>query len=207
VTEPEQSLERSDAVEPGPPPAPGVKRYRLSDGERNEAISALGEAFAQGRLDADEFGDRMSRATEARLAADLVALFADLPHQEPAFLVQLRSEPGEHAPTSARDRRRDPASDLRRRAARAHRPSRDRPERSEAEADPRMGYAYSPHPIMMMPLIVLILAATNLWFFLPLLFVCLSMASGDGRRRRELPGWRDGHPPRGLPRDPRRRGA
>ena len=42
--------------------------YRLSDAERDEAISALGEAYAEGRLDAQEFEDRMAVAAAARFA-------------------------------------------------------------------------------------------------------------------------------------------
>ena len=58
---------------PDPPP------YRLSDAERDEAIGALGDAFAEGRLDAGEFTARMQAASEATFATDLDPLFADLP--------------------------------------------------------------------------------------------------------------------------------
>ena len=61
------------AAPPDPPP------YRLSDGERDEAIGALGDAFAEGRLDAGEFTARMQAASEATFATDLDPLFADLP--------------------------------------------------------------------------------------------------------------------------------
>ena len=53
--------------------------YRLSDAERDEAISALADAYADGRLTAAEFDERMAAASAARFAADLDRLFGDLP--------------------------------------------------------------------------------------------------------------------------------
>lgn len=53
--------------------------YRLSDAERDEAISALADAYADGRLTAAEFDERMAAASAARFAADLDGLFSDLP--------------------------------------------------------------------------------------------------------------------------------
>ena len=53
--------------------------YRLSDDERNEAISALAQAYVEGRLDEAEFDSRMGAATSATFATDLDPLFADLP--------------------------------------------------------------------------------------------------------------------------------
>jgi hypothetical protein len=74
----------ASASAPGAHPQPGGGQpnpYRLSDGERDEAISALGEAYAQGRLDAQEFEDRMAAAAAARYATDLDPLFVDLPRE------------------------------------------------------------------------------------------------------------------------------
>lgn len=53
--------------------------YRLSDAERSAAIAELSDAFAEGRLDAEEFEARMSAASQARLNHELDPLFADLP--------------------------------------------------------------------------------------------------------------------------------
>jgi Domain of unknown function (DUF1707) len=53
--------------------------YRLSDDERDEAISALADAYVEGRLDEAEFDSRMGAASRASLATDLDPLFADLP--------------------------------------------------------------------------------------------------------------------------------
>nr|CAA9331885.1 MAG: hypothetical protein AVDCRST_MAG46-1477 [uncultured Nocardioidaceae bacterium] len=56
---------------------------RIGDAERDAAIAALGEHFAAGRLDAQEFDDRSSAAMSARSAGALVPLFADLPAPHP----------------------------------------------------------------------------------------------------------------------------
>jgi hypothetical protein len=52
---------------------------RIGDADRDRAVAALGDHFAAGRLTADEFDDRSSRAWQARTADDLAPLFADLP--------------------------------------------------------------------------------------------------------------------------------
>ena len=62
-------------------PADGL---RVSDADRDRAIAELSEHFQAGRLTADEFEDRTGRALGARTAADLAALFTDLPRQHPA---------------------------------------------------------------------------------------------------------------------------
>ena len=64
------------------PASLGPPAYRLSDGERDEAIAALADAFAEGRLDAGEFSERMQAASEATFATDLDPLFADLPTRQ-----------------------------------------------------------------------------------------------------------------------------
>ena len=52
---------------------------RASDQDRQEAVLALADAYAEGRLDADEFEVRQSRALVATYLHDLDPLFADLP--------------------------------------------------------------------------------------------------------------------------------
>jgi DUF1707 SHOCT-like domain len=52
---------------------------RASDQDRHEAVLALSEHHAEGRLDLTEFTVRMERAQEAVHLADLDPLFADLP--------------------------------------------------------------------------------------------------------------------------------
>jgi len=57
---------------------------RIGDAERDQAVSALGDHFAAGRITREEFDERSDQAVRARFAADLAPLFADLPDPEPA---------------------------------------------------------------------------------------------------------------------------
>ena len=57
---------------------------RLSDADRDRAVAELSEHFQAGRIAADELDDRFGRALQARTAADLAPLFADLPGKRPA---------------------------------------------------------------------------------------------------------------------------
>ena len=50
-----------------------------SDGERDAAVQMLSEAFAEGRLTADEHGDRVRAAFAGRARPELARLTADLP--------------------------------------------------------------------------------------------------------------------------------
>lgn len=52
---------------------------RIGDTEREAAITALGEHFAAGRIDKDEYDERSAVAWTARTSAALAPLFADLP--------------------------------------------------------------------------------------------------------------------------------
>jgi len=59
-------------------------RLRVSDADRDGAIAELSTHFQAGRLTADEFEERAGQALLARTAADLAALFTDLPRQPQA---------------------------------------------------------------------------------------------------------------------------
>jgi hypothetical protein len=52
---------------------------RVSDADRDRALSELSEAFQVGRITADEFDQRSGRALTARTGKELTALLADLP--------------------------------------------------------------------------------------------------------------------------------
>ena len=52
---------------------------RAGDQDRHEAVLALSDEFAEGRLDRDEFDRRQAVALEATYLHDLDPLFADLP--------------------------------------------------------------------------------------------------------------------------------
>ena len=62
---------------PGPPRSPGPA-IRVSDTDRDAVAQVLQAAFADGRLDDEEFDQRMRSALTARVAADLEQLTADL---------------------------------------------------------------------------------------------------------------------------------
>lgn len=59
-----------------PPDARGI---RIGTAEREAALSALADHMSAGRLDPDEYGDRVAIASVARFAGELEPLFADLP--------------------------------------------------------------------------------------------------------------------------------
>ena len=52
---------------------------RIGDSEREDAVKRLGEHYEAGRLSAEEHSERVEQALKARTAADLTALFGDLP--------------------------------------------------------------------------------------------------------------------------------
>src|SRR5229473_6617107 len=60
------------------PPA-GETGTLASDGDRDAAAHVLNEAFAEGRLTADEHGERVRAAYAARTWPELARLTADLP--------------------------------------------------------------------------------------------------------------------------------
>lgn len=55
---------------------------RIGDTERDEAVSALGDHFAAGRLSREELDERIDQAVQAKFSTDLEPLFADLPKAE-----------------------------------------------------------------------------------------------------------------------------
>ncbi len=62
--------------QPVPGSAPAI---RVSDQDRDAVAQRLQQAFAEGRLDDDEFDHRMRAALTARTSADLDVLTTDLP--------------------------------------------------------------------------------------------------------------------------------
>lgn len=61
------------------PRGPAYGGLRIGTVERERAAAALGDHFAAGRLNIDEFDERVRQVYLAKTAADLVPLFADLP--------------------------------------------------------------------------------------------------------------------------------
>ncbi|MEV7040273.1 DUF1707 domain-containing protein [Amycolatopsis sp. NPDC051061] len=60
-------------------------QLRISDQNRESALSALGEHMSAGRIDIDEYGERSARITAAKTRGELVDLFADLPAPHPRY--------------------------------------------------------------------------------------------------------------------------
>jgi hypothetical protein len=68
---------------------------RIGNDEREQAVRALGEHFAQGRLEPLEFEERMAAAYAARTADELDPLFADLPRAFPSDITLQYPAPGQ----------------------------------------------------------------------------------------------------------------
>jgi hypothetical protein len=58
---------------------------RVSDAERESAMTALGEHMSAGRLNIDEYGERSAQVTAAKTRGELSALFGDLPAPHPVL--------------------------------------------------------------------------------------------------------------------------
>ena len=56
---------------------------RVSDAERAEVADLLARHYSDGRLDKQEFDERVARAMSAKTHGDLAGLFDDLPDLEP----------------------------------------------------------------------------------------------------------------------------
>jgi hypothetical protein len=70
---------------------------RIGDAERDRAIAALGDHFAAGRLNAEEFDQRVDQAIKARFNEDLEPLFVDLPRTvEPTVESRSHQRPETH---------------------------------------------------------------------------------------------------------------
>ena len=78
-------------------PEPGS--IRIGTAEREAAVKALGDHFAQGRLEPHEFEERMAAAYASRTAADLDRLFDDLPRGDDTPYPARRALPGTGADT------------------------------------------------------------------------------------------------------------
>jgi hypothetical protein len=88
-----------------------VPSIRTSDGERDRVAQLLQEHFAQGRLDHEEFTDRLSRAYKARTVDELAAVTRDLPERDLAEIqgAAVKSASGEDGPPAQQLTMRDPA--------------------------------------------------------------------------------------------------
>ncbi len=71
---------------------------RVGDRDRDAAVQRLQQAFAEGRLDDEEFDQRTRAALTARLSSDLVVLTRDLPAASAAALQVAPGSAGGRAP-------------------------------------------------------------------------------------------------------------
>ena len=81
---------------------PDPRSIRIGNAEREQAVTALGDHFAQGRFNPEEFEERMTAAYAARTAHDLDRLFEDLPRA--ARSVPDRAVPDGPVPAGPRTR-------------------------------------------------------------------------------------------------------
>jgi uncharacterized protein DUF1707/TM2 domain-containing protein len=65
----------------------GPDALRIGTKEREDAVQALGDHFAAGRLPVDEYENRVTLALEAQIRSDLRPLFTDLPAPYPPFMI------------------------------------------------------------------------------------------------------------------------
>jgi len=61
----------------------GTADIRISNQERDEAVSTLGEHLSTGRLELSEYEERCGQAVAARTRGELEVLFTDLPAPHP----------------------------------------------------------------------------------------------------------------------------
>jgi Domain of unknown function (DUF1707) len=74
----------------GRPPTWPAAGLRIGDAERAEVTDRLARHYGDGRLDQDEFNERLDKAMRATTVADLAGLLADLPDGKPlSFLYPL----------------------------------------------------------------------------------------------------------------------
>ncbi|MEU2948446.1 DUF1707 domain-containing protein [Nocardiopsis alba] len=72
-----------------------VPSIGTSDSERDRVAGLLQEYFAQGRLDHEEFTERLSRAYKSKTAEELARVTSDLPERDPVDVGRApRAEPG-----------------------------------------------------------------------------------------------------------------
>ncbi len=81
--------------------SPSDPRTRIADSDRERAMSDLAGHYADGRLDHEEYDERLDAIWTARTRADLAVIFSDLPRPQ----VTYPSSPARSAPRGDRRRR------------------------------------------------------------------------------------------------------
>ncbi|MGW3038982.1 DUF1707 domain-containing protein [Kitasatospora sp. NPDC001159] len=84
MTKPELKPQLKPETKPQPSHAPVAEaEMRVSDADRERVAELLRDAYAEGRLDADEHAERIGAAYAAKTFGDLVPLTRDLPTHRP----------------------------------------------------------------------------------------------------------------------------
>ena len=65
--------------------SPADPRLRISDSDRERAMADLALHYADGRLEHEEYDERLDAIWTARTRADLAVLFSDLPRPQVAY--------------------------------------------------------------------------------------------------------------------------
>jgi hypothetical protein len=99
-------MEQVDDAEPGPPPV-RPEDMRAGDADREYVLELLRVAGSEGRLDLDEFDERVRATLAARTYGELAALTVDLPGEPPApgRVVPLAATPPQPVAPPERDLR------------------------------------------------------------------------------------------------------
>jgi Domain of unknown function (DUF1707) len=155
----------------GPPEHPHI---RIGTDERDAAMRALDTHVNAGRLDPDEYGDRMGKVGVARTRDDLDALFTDLPAPHP-----FPDGPAGYAAAGASNPPRYPTPQPY--SAPVPPPSAQRSDRSEGALGGRTGATV----VALSPIIALALFfATHWWVWFLLIPAMGAIVYGGGRDRR-----------------------
>jgi hypothetical protein len=97
----------TDPAGPGTPDPDAQEPKRIGDAERDKAAEYLREHMAAGRLDAEEFDQRVTRALNAKVGPDLDALFTDLPEPRPGSTLvptePFKAPPWQSQPVSSQE--------------------------------------------------------------------------------------------------------
>ncbi|GAA1918815.1 hypothetical protein GCM10009797_10680 [Nocardioides hwasunensis] len=72
------------------PRTPQAARLRASDKDRDVALEVLGQAFADGRIDHQEYDERSTAVTRAKVLGDVLPHLEDLVPDEPVASLAVR---------------------------------------------------------------------------------------------------------------------
>jgi hypothetical protein len=158
--------------------SPTPPRMRAGTSDRQAAVDGLTRHFTEGRLDPNEFDERVGKAYGATYLDELPTLFADLPEASP------RSRPGAAIGRAGHD-------------GAAPFPPAGRPGPWTGPSGP--AFHRPPRILMLLPVIVVIAmlfsmtAMTHGFFLFPLIWIAMALLfAGRGARRRRWDGrWED----------------